>query len=49
MAFEVGDGLAGFPASLIGQPGASVEMKVEDGSLRIRSARTATRYLGGAE
>lgn len=48
VAFEVGDGLAGFPASLIGQPGASVELKVEDGSLRIRSARTATRYLSGA-
>ena len=46
VAFEVGDGLAGFPAGLIGQPGASVEMKIEDGSLRIRSARTATRYLG---
>ena len=26
----------------------SVEMKVEDGSLRIRSARTAIRYLGSA-
>ena len=48
VAFEVGDGLAGFPASLIGQPGAGVEMKVEDGSLRIRSARNAIRYLGGA-
>lgn len=46
VAFEVSDGLAGFPASLIGQPGASVELKVEDGSLRIRSARTAIRYLG---
>jgi len=48
VAFEVGDGLAGFPASLIGQQGASVKMKVEDGSLRIRSARTATCYLGSA-
>ena len=48
VAFEVGDGLAGFPASLIGQPSASVEMKVEDGSLRIRSARNAIRYLGSA-
>ena len=48
VAFEVGDGLEGFPARLIGQPGASVELKIEDGSLRIRSARTATRYLGGA-
>jgi acyl-coenzyme A synthetase/AMP-(fatty) acid ligase len=48
VAFEVGDGFAGFPASLIGQPDASVELKVEDGSLRIRSARTAIRYLGSA-
>jgi acyl-CoA synthetase (AMP-forming)/AMP-acid ligase II len=46
VAFEVNDGLAGFPAGLIGRPGAEVEMKIEDGSLRIRSARTATRYLG---
>jgi acyl-coenzyme A synthetase/AMP-(fatty) acid ligase len=46
VAFEVGDGLAGFPASLIGRPGADVEMKVEDGSLRIRSAGIAIRSLG---
>src|SRR5262249_37772553 len=42
----VGDGLVGFPASLISEPGAEVELKVEDGSLRIRSTRTATCYLG---
>ena len=46
VAFDVGDGLAGFPAGLIGRQDADVEMKVEDGSLRIRSARTASRYLG---
>ncbi|PYQ02281.1 MAG: long-chain fatty acid--CoA ligase [Acidobacteria bacterium] len=46
VAFDVGDGLAGFPASLIEGQGADVEMKVEDGSLRIRSTRTAARYLG---
>jgi len=46
VAFEVTDGFSGFPASLIGQQGAEVEMKVEDSSLRIRSARTAIRYLG---
>ena len=45
VAFDVTDGLAGFPASLIGQS-ADVEMKVEDGSLRIRSTRIADRYLG---
>jgi acyl-coenzyme A synthetase/AMP-(fatty) acid ligase len=46
VAFDVRDGLAGFPAGLIGQPGAKADMRVEDGSLRIRSARTASRYLG---
>src|SRR5947207_7542293 len=40
VAFAVDDGRAGFPASLIEEPGSSVEMRVEDGSLRIRSART---------
>ena len=48
VAFEVNDGLAGFPASFIGRAGAPVELKIEDGSLRIRSGRTATRYLGDA-
>jgi acyl-CoA synthetase (AMP-forming)/AMP-acid ligase II len=46
VAFDVRDGLAGFPASMIGQPGAKAEMRIEDGSLRIRSSRTAARYLG---
>ena len=46
VGFDVRDGCAGFPASYIGMPGASVELKVEDGTLRIRSARTAMRYLG---
>lgn len=46
VAFDVGDGLAGFPASLLGPRPGGVELKIEDGSLRIRSARTATRYLG---
>jgi acyl-coenzyme A synthetase/AMP-(fatty) acid ligase len=45
LAFEVNDGLAGFPASFIGRCG-DVEMKVDDGSLRIRSPRTAARYSG---
>jgi acyl-coenzyme A synthetase/AMP-(fatty) acid ligase len=48
VAFAIGDGLAGFPASLLAQQGAGVDMKVEEGSLRIRSTRTATRYLGDA-
>jgi acyl-coenzyme A synthetase/AMP-(fatty) acid ligase len=46
VGFEVHDGLAGFPAEIIGHGDHGVEMKVEDGSLRIRSARTARRYLG---
>jgi acyl-CoA synthetase (AMP-forming)/AMP-acid ligase II len=45
VAFAVKDGLPGFPAALIGQDDADVEMKVEDGSLRIRSSRTAHGYL----
>jgi acyl-coenzyme A synthetase/AMP-(fatty) acid ligase len=47
VAFDVNDGLAGFPAALIEQPG-SIEMKVQDGTLWIRSGRTAARYLGNA-
>ena len=45
VGFEVNDGQEGFPASLVGRRG-EVEMKVEDRSLCIRSARTAVRYLG---
>jgi acyl-coenzyme A synthetase/AMP-(fatty) acid ligase len=45
LAFEVNDGLEGFPQSLIGAEG-DVAMKIEDGSLRIRSPRIAKRYLG---
>ena len=44
VAFDVRDGLAGFPASLLG--GGQAEMRVVDGSLQIRSSRTAGRYLG---
>jgi acyl-coenzyme A synthetase/AMP-(fatty) acid ligase len=45
VAFDVADGLAGFPETMIGVRG-DVEMKIEDGSLRIRSTRIADRYLG---
>lgn len=45
VAFDVTDGLAGFPASLLGNR-AGVEMKIEDDTLRIRSPRNADRYLG---
>ena len=45
VGFEVDDGLEGFPASMAGAPG-DVQIKVVEGSLRIRSARNAARYLG---
>jgi acyl-coenzyme A synthetase/AMP-(fatty) acid ligase len=45
VGFAVNDGLEGFPASMLGQRD-GVEMKVEDGSLRIRSMRTAHAYVG---
>jgi acyl-CoA synthetase (AMP-forming)/AMP-acid ligase II len=45
VGFAVNDGKEGFPAGLIGQGGA-VEMKVVDGSLRIRSKRAAHAYIG---
>ncbi|HLN09421.1 MAG TPA: fatty acid--CoA ligase family protein, partial [Xanthobacteraceae bacterium] len=47
VGFEVTDGLEGFPPSVLGRHG-EVEIKVVDGSLRFRSARTASRYLGDA-
>ena len=46
VGFAVNDGLEGFPAEMIGTNRDGVEMKVEDGSLRIRSTRTAHAYVG---
>jgi len=48
VAFDVNDGLAGFPSALIEAPAGGIEMKVVDHTLRIRSGRTAARYLGVA-
>jgi acyl-CoA synthetase (AMP-forming)/AMP-acid ligase II len=45
VGFEVDDGLEGFPARLIGG-GGEVDIKVLDGSLRVRSARAASCYVG---
>jgi acyl-coenzyme A synthetase/AMP-(fatty) acid ligase len=45
VGFAVNDGCEGFPASVLGNRD-GVEMKVEDGSLRIRSTRTAHAYVG---
>ena len=46
VAFEVTDGRAGFPCDLLLPNGSGVDLKVEDDTLRIRSSRTALRYLG---
>jgi acyl-CoA synthetase (AMP-forming)/AMP-acid ligase II len=49
VAFEVNDGLAGFPQALVDNlSGEDIELKVVDHTLRIRSGRTAARYLGTA-
>jgi acyl-coenzyme A synthetase/AMP-(fatty) acid ligase len=44
VAFEVNDGLAGFPKAMLGRNG-DVEMKVRNDSLHIKSNRVASRYL----
>jgi acyl-coenzyme A synthetase/AMP-(fatty) acid ligase len=46
VGFEVTDGLEGFPARLVGVRQGEVDIRIEDGSLRLRSARTASRYVG---
>jgi acyl-coenzyme A synthetase/AMP-(fatty) acid ligase len=46
VAFEVRDGLAGFPASLIDAPGAKVTLTVAAGTLHVRSGGNAHGYLG---
>ena len=45
VGFYVNDGLMGFPPELL-RNNPKVDMKVEDGTLKIRSTRTAFRYLG---
>jgi acyl-coenzyme A synthetase/AMP-(fatty) acid ligase len=46
VGFAVNDGREGFPVELVARSHDGVEMKVEDGSLRIRSMRTARAYVG---
>jgi acyl-coenzyme A synthetase/AMP-(fatty) acid ligase len=46
VGFAVNDGLEGFPAAMIGESRDGVDMKVVDGSLRIRSKRAAHAYVG---
>jgi acyl-coenzyme A synthetase/AMP-(fatty) acid ligase len=48
VAFEVNDGIAGFPAGFINNAHGNIDLKIEDGTLRIRSSRNAARYLGAA-
>ncbi|UWZ83710.1 ANL family adenylate-forming protein [Occallatibacter riparius] len=45
VAFEVNDELAGFPASALNE-NPLIDMKVEDGTLRIRSAGNSKGYIG---
>ena len=49
VAFDVNDGLAGFPADYIGAVRNGVGMKILDGSLRFRSGAAASGYVGGEQ
>jgi acyl-CoA synthetase (AMP-forming)/AMP-acid ligase II len=46
VGFAVNDGLEGFPAGMVGRSDSGVEMIVRDGTLWIRSTRTAHAYVG---
>jgi acyl-coenzyme A synthetase/AMP-(fatty) acid ligase len=46
VGFEVDDGLEGFPAHFVGRSDGDVDIKIVDGSLRLRSARSASGYVG---
>ena len=48
VAFEVADRKAGFPAEFLDAPVHHVDLKIEDGTLRIRSPGNALRYLGAS-
>jgi acyl-coenzyme A synthetase/AMP-(fatty) acid ligase len=47
LAFEVDDGLAGFPPSVVERAAGAAEIRIEDGALFVRSPRTAAGYLNG--
>ncbi|HTR76932.1 MAG TPA: AMP-binding protein, partial [Gemmatimonadaceae bacterium] len=47
VAYEVEDGLAGFPERLLSRETDGVDLKIEDDTLRVRSGRTARGYVGG--
>jgi acyl-CoA synthetase (AMP-forming)/AMP-acid ligase II len=46
VGFVVSDEREGFPASMVGDPGRDVEMKIVDDTLRLRSPLTAAGFLG---
>jgi acyl-CoA synthetase (AMP-forming)/AMP-acid ligase II len=48
VGFAVNDGLEGFPEAMLDGGLDGVDMKIVDGSLRIRSNRVATGYVGAA-
>ncbi len=48
VGFEVNDGLEGFPAEILGGD-RDPSFKVREGTLHIRSRRTASRYLGASQ
>ena len=48
VVFAVDDGRAGFPARFLESARNGVEIRIVDGSLRIRSPGAASRYVGGA-
>lgn len=46
VGFDVDDGLAGFPSGFVDVGRGDVDIKIADGSLRLRSRRTAVSYVG---
>jgi acyl-CoA synthetase (AMP-forming)/AMP-acid ligase II len=49
VVFDVNDGLAGFPVDYVGCVRDGVELKIADGSLRVRSRGAASGYVGGEQ
>jgi acyl-coenzyme A synthetase/AMP-(fatty) acid ligase len=49
VGFNVTDGREGFPAAMVDALGGEVVMTIREGSLHLRSGRTATRYLGDGQ
>jgi acyl-coenzyme A synthetase/AMP-(fatty) acid ligase len=49
VVFDVNDGLAGFPAAYVGDSHDGVEMRVTNGSLRVRSPGAASRFVGSEQ